>query len=167
MTSLPNGFVSPKQADGTPFPDSLESVTGTESMPFGERLRRYRLFRQLSISALARAAKLAKSHVSMLEAGKRQPGYTAAWRLAGALGIPGVEVMLFMFYAHMARETAPGPAGGGLSLQEYLRVMAINSVWGGAFPIQRSMWTPKWGRKRIESFTPPGIIAPQPFTRAR
>ena len=167
MTSLPNGFVSPKQADGTPFPDSLESVTGVEPIPFGERLRRYRRYRNLSISALARTAKLAKSYISMMEAGKRFPGYKSARRLVAALGIPGCEIMLFMSYAHMARETAPAPSGGGLSVDEYLRVVALNTLTMGPCPLEKAMWTPKWGRKRIESFTPPGIIAPAAFTRAR
>ncbi len=135
MNSSPDGFESKTEVPPSEPSDSLDSVTGEESIPFGERLRKYRLYRKLSISELARRAGIAKSYVSMLESGKRMPGAKAAWRLAGALNIPGEDVFMFVLYGHEAKQTQ---AGRGLSVQEYMQTIALNAVTGGPCFLERA-----------------------------
>lgn len=165
MNSSHNGFVPTKQEDGAPHPDSLDSVTGEEHIPFSERLRKYRLFRKLSISELARRAGLAKSYVSMLESGKRMPGAKAAWRLAFALEVPGDDMLLFVLYGHEAKQTQ---AGRGISRQEYMQTIALSAVTGGPCIFESRFWGPNRGKRSLQSFTKRGfILRGPPFTRVR
>src|SRR4051812_41709202 len=54
----------------------------------GQRLRRLREERGLSLSALARAAGLGKATLSGLEHGTRNPTLETLYAVAGALGVP-------------------------------------------------------------------------------
>lgn len=155
MNSASEEPVAQKAAEPPGPPDSLLGVTGTESMPFGERLKKYRCFRKLSIGELARRAGLAKSYVSMLEAGKRQPGRQAAWRLGGALGMPGPDILLFLSYAHMSKEMARTINGKGISYHEYMGARVIDAAMGGATPLEKAFWCRNWTQKRSEGFTNP------------
>ena len=176
MNSSPNGFDSQKVApppakEPTPPPeppDSLAAVTGTDEMPFAQRLNRYRLFRKLSISELARRAKITKSYLSMLEAGKRLPGRKAAWYLANALEIPGGDFFLFLLYAHKAKSTEQSQGAKGVSHREYMQVACLNVVLGGASYAEKSFWGPNWTRRQLKAFTNQGLIpSGQPFTGMR
>lgn len=155
MNSAPEQPVSQEPARPPEPPDSLLGVTGTESMPFGERLKKYRCFRKLSIGELARRAELSKSYICMLEAGKRQPGRQAAWRLAGALGMPEADLLLFVSYAHMSKEMARTIDGKGVSYHEYMGARFIDAVMGGATPLEKAFWRRNWTQKRSEGFTNP------------
>ena len=178
MNSSPDGSAgfdpkksTPESKAPTPPPeppDSLGNVTGIDEIPFAQRLKKYRLFRKLSISELARRAKVAKSYVSMLEAGKRLPGRKAAWHLAKALEIPAEDFFLFMMYAHKAKSTEQSQGDKGVSHREYMQVAVLDAVLGGAGYSEKSFWGPNWGRRRLKAFTNQGLIpSGQPFTRGR
>ena len=161
MTCSPDGFdsqngvpppVEPPKPPPAP-PDSLASVTGTEFIPFRERLQKYRQYRKISISELARRAGLAKSFVSMLEAGKRVPGRKAAWRLAGALAVPPDEILLFVNYAHLAKETERPQDGKTIPVHEYINARGLDMLFGGASLVETGFWAPNWLQKRMKAFT--------------
>ncbi|WP_433617598.1 helix-turn-helix domain-containing protein [Dactylosporangium sp. CA-139114] len=69
------------------------SRTGAESA-VGERLRRMREARGLSLSALARAAGIGKATLSGLEHGTRNPTLETLYAVAGALGVPLTALVL-------------------------------------------------------------------------
>ncbi|MFI5910240.1 helix-turn-helix domain-containing protein [Dactylosporangium sp. NPDC051541] len=60
----------------------------------GERLRRMREQRGLSLSALARAAGIGKATLSGLEHGTRNPTLETLYAVAGALGVPLTALVL-------------------------------------------------------------------------
>lgn len=63
-----------------------KGMSGTKG-PFGARVQFLRKRVGLQQADLARAARLSLSYISMIEQGQRTPSYTAAQRLAEALGV--------------------------------------------------------------------------------
>jgi XRE family transcriptional regulator, regulator of sulfur utilization len=56
--------------------------------PVARNLRRWRMVRGMTLSALAVEAGVAKSTVSLIERGCGNPSIDTVWALAGALGVP-------------------------------------------------------------------------------
>ena len=56
--------------------------------PIARNLRRWRLTREMTLSALAEEAGVAKSTVSLIERGQGNPSIDTVWALAAALGVP-------------------------------------------------------------------------------
>jgi transcriptional regulator with XRE-family HTH domain len=56
--------------------------------PIARNLRRWRLTRELTLTALAEQAGIAKSTVSLIERGQGNPSIDTVWALATALGVP-------------------------------------------------------------------------------
>jgi XRE family transcriptional regulator, regulator of sulfur utilization len=56
--------------------------------PIARNLRRWRMTREMSLSALAEQAGVAKSTVSLIERGQGNPSIDTVWALAAALGVP-------------------------------------------------------------------------------
>lgn len=56
--------------------------------PLARNLRRWRITRDLTLSALAERAGVAKSTVSLIERGQGNPSIETVWALAHALGVP-------------------------------------------------------------------------------
>jgi transcriptional regulator with XRE-family HTH domain len=56
--------------------------------PIARNLRRWRMTREMTLSALAAQAGVAKSTVSLLERGRGNPSIQTVWALASALGVP-------------------------------------------------------------------------------
>jgi len=56
--------------------------------PIARNLRRWRQTRELTLSALAEQAGVAKSTVSLIERGQGNPSLDTVWSLAAALGVP-------------------------------------------------------------------------------
>jgi len=71
-------------------------------------IRRERELAQISLSALAAKAGLAKSTLSQLEGGKGNPNVETLWALATALGIPFSS----LFEAASSRPRGADPRGG-------------------------------------------------------
>lgn len=74
-------------------PDMLHDdvVSGSAKVPIqpiASNLKRLRAERDLSLSALARKAKVSKSTLFNLERGDGNPAVDTLWALAGALGVP-------------------------------------------------------------------------------
>ncbi|MGI5242557.1 helix-turn-helix domain-containing protein [Dactylosporangium sp. CA-139066] len=65
-----------------------------EPATVGERLRRLRESRGVSLSALARAAGIGKATLSGLEHGTRNPTLETLYAVAGALGVPLTALVL-------------------------------------------------------------------------
>ncbi|GAA4249893.1 helix-turn-helix domain-containing protein [Dactylosporangium darangshiense] len=66
----------------------------SEPSEVGERLRRLREARGVSLSALARAAGIGKATLSGLEHGTRNPTLETLYAVAGALGVPLTALVL-------------------------------------------------------------------------
>jgi transcriptional regulator with XRE-family HTH domain len=62
--------------------------SGSAVAPIARNLRRWRLARALTLSALAEHAGVAKSTVSLIERGQGNPSIDTVWALASALGVP-------------------------------------------------------------------------------
>jgi transcriptional regulator with XRE-family HTH domain len=56
--------------------------------PIARNLRRWRITRGMTLSALAEQAGVAKSTVSLIERGQGNPSIDTVWALAAALGVP-------------------------------------------------------------------------------
>jgi transcriptional regulator with XRE-family HTH domain len=56
--------------------------------PIARNLRRWRTTREMTLSALAEQAGVAKSTVSLIERGQGNPSIDTVWALAAALGVP-------------------------------------------------------------------------------
>jgi XRE family transcriptional regulator, regulator of sulfur utilization len=56
--------------------------------PIARNLRRWRQTREMTLSALAEQAGVAKSTVSLIERGQGNPSIDTVWALASALGVP-------------------------------------------------------------------------------
>jgi XRE family transcriptional regulator, regulator of sulfur utilization len=56
--------------------------------PIARNLRRWRMARDMTLSALAEQAGVAKSTVSLIERGQGNPSIDTVWALAAALGVP-------------------------------------------------------------------------------
>jgi transcriptional regulator with XRE-family HTH domain len=56
--------------------------------PIARNLRRWRMTREMTLSALAQQAGVAKSTVSLIERGQGNPSIDTVWALASALGVP-------------------------------------------------------------------------------
>jgi transcriptional regulator with XRE-family HTH domain len=56
--------------------------------PIARNLRRWRVTRGMTLSALAEQAGVAKSTVSLIERGQGNPSSDSVWALAAALGVP-------------------------------------------------------------------------------
>ncbi|MGC0273325.1 helix-turn-helix domain-containing protein [Pseudactinotalea sp. Z1739] len=59
-----------------------------EGPPLSSNLQKWRMRRQLSVSALARAAEISKSTVSELERGLGNPSLDTLWAIAKTLNVP-------------------------------------------------------------------------------
>lgn len=73
MSSRPCGTTSP-------VPGAVQ--------PIARNLRRWRMTREMTLSALAEQAGVAKSTVSLIERGQGNPSIDTVWALAAALGVP-------------------------------------------------------------------------------
>jgi XRE family transcriptional regulator, regulator of sulfur utilization len=58
------------------------------AQPIARNLRRWRTIREMTLSALAEQAGVAKSTVSLIERGQGNPSIDTVWALASALGVP-------------------------------------------------------------------------------
>ena len=67
--------------------DRNSSVEGAVH-PIARNLRRWRMTREMTQSALAEQAGVAKSTVSLIERGQGNPSIDTVWALAAALGVP-------------------------------------------------------------------------------
>lgn len=61
---------------------------------FGQAIRRFRAYRQISQERLSQESGLDRSYISLLERGLRQPSLTTLLLLAEALDISASELML-------------------------------------------------------------------------
>lgn len=68
--------------------DLAAAATAGPIRPVAENVRRLRLERGLSLSALARAAEISKSTLFSLEQGRGNPAIETLWALAQALSVP-------------------------------------------------------------------------------
>ena len=64
-------------------------------MNIGHALRVCRLAKKLSLDALAEAAGLSQSYLSMIEAGKREPTIPTLEKISSALGVP-LPILFFL-----------------------------------------------------------------------
>jgi transcriptional regulator with XRE-family HTH domain len=60
----------------------------TAVQPIARNLRRWRLTREMTLSALAEQAGVAKSTISLIERGQGNPSIDTVWALASALRVP-------------------------------------------------------------------------------
>src|SRR5271166_3811697 len=67
--------------------DRTSAVDGAVQ-PIARNLRRWRMTRELTLTALAEQAGVAKSTVSLIERGQGNPSIDTVWALAAALGVP-------------------------------------------------------------------------------
>src|SRR6185312_5996767 len=67
--------------------DTTTAVAGAVQ-PIARNLRRWRTTREMTLSALAEQAGVAKSTVSLIERGQGNPSIDTVWALASALGVP-------------------------------------------------------------------------------
>ena len=67
---------------------------------FGERLRELRLERHVNQDELAHRAGLHRSHIGLLENGKRDAQLTTVFRLASALEVPPSQLLDFTVDLH-------------------------------------------------------------------
>ncbi|HTZ87075.1 MAG TPA: helix-turn-helix domain-containing protein [Solirubrobacteraceae bacterium] len=67
--------------------DTTTAVQGAVQ-PIARNLRRWRTTREMTLSALAEQAGVAKSTVSLIERGQGNPSIDTVWALASALGVP-------------------------------------------------------------------------------
>lgn len=74
----------------------------------GHAIRALRQARKLNVSALAAAAGIRQPHMSLIEAGKRQPSDTVATRLAAALGCDDLRAI----------QTSPGEQPVPVSVED-------------------------------------------------
>lgn len=74
------------ESDSTPGTDPGAAVVGV-------RVRALRERRELTLSALARAAGIGKASLSELEQGRRNPTLATLYALAGPLGVPLVDLL--------------------------------------------------------------------------
>lgn len=81
-------------------------------MSFPELLQHYREYRLMTMSDLGLKAGMTKSHISMLEAGKRKPGMKVIQKLATALGLTGEDNKWFTERAIIASRMPKGKGGG-------------------------------------------------------
>ena len=73
--------------------DRTRSTEGAVQ-PIARNLRHWRLTRELTVSALAERAGVAKSTVSLIERGQGNPSIDTVWALATALGVPFASLFL-------------------------------------------------------------------------
>ena len=64
-----------------------------DSKAVGRVIRRYRMQRGLSQEVLSGLAAIARSHLSMIETGHKQPNFETIWRIAEVLGIRPSELV--------------------------------------------------------------------------
>lgn len=67
--------------------DRTSAVPGAVQ-PIARNLRRWRMTREMTLSALAEQAGVAKSTISLIERGQGNPSIDTVWALASALGVP-------------------------------------------------------------------------------
>jgi transcriptional regulator with XRE-family HTH domain len=75
--------------------DEFAEAVAMHKMTFPALLRHLRERQLMSMGELARQAGMAKSHISMLEAGKRRPGMKVIQGLGKALALTGDDYRLF------------------------------------------------------------------------
>src|SRR4029077_11631998 len=70
--------------------ESCDRTTAVQGavQPIARNLRRWRTMRDMTLSALAEQAGIAKSTVSLIERGQGNPSIDTVWALAAALGVP-------------------------------------------------------------------------------
>ena len=71
----------------------IEIMKG-EAIKLGMNLKRIRIKKEISQGDIARALKVARSFVSDLENGKRNPTLTTISKLAKALGVSASELLM-------------------------------------------------------------------------
>jgi transcriptional regulator with XRE-family HTH domain len=72
---------------------SLSTMQSGYARQFGEQLRRLRVARNVSQEALADAAKLHRTHISLIERGQRSVRLETIERLARALNLQPAKLM--------------------------------------------------------------------------
>lgn len=94
----------------TPVNEVIEGMARLR-MSFPDLLQHLRESHLMTMSELAQKAGMAKSHISMLEAGTRRPGMKVIQKLGAALGLTGEDERLFTERAIIASRrpaTKPG-----------------------------------------------------------
>lgn len=92
--------------------DGFVEILAMHRMTFPELLRHLRERQLMSMGELARQAGMAKSHISMLEAGKRRPGMKVIQSLGRAMALTGEDYSMFMERALIASRMPKGrPCG--------------------------------------------------------
>lgn len=92
--------------------DEFAEAVAMHQMTFPALLRHLRERQLMSMGELARQAGMAKSHISMLEAGKRQPGMKVIRGLASALALSGADHTMFTERALIASRKPKGSQAG-------------------------------------------------------
>jgi transcriptional regulator with XRE-family HTH domain len=106
-----------------------------KSQDLGERLRKLRESRDMSMRALAEASGLSANALSMIEHGRTSPSVSTLYKLADALSVP---VTTFF----------------GVEVQRQ-QVIFLKSHEGVRVPIERGLWEGRGGEKftgRVEPF---------------
>ena len=82
-----------------------------DNLAIGITIKRLRLERNLSQDVLSGFANIARSHLSMIENGAKQPNLETLWKIAFALGIKPSELVAIiekeMISAQQASELPP------------------------------------------------------------
>lgn len=92
--------------------DGFAEAVALHQMTFPALLRHLREHQFMSMGELARQAGMAKSYISMLEAGKRRPGMRVLQNLAGALGLTDAGRRMFAERALLASRRPKVSQGG-------------------------------------------------------
>src|SRR5450759_4404402 len=86
--TTPGAWKVTARMTGASLPCDRTSFVDGAVQPIARNLRRWRMTRELTLSALAAQAGVAKSTVSLIERGQGNPSIDTVWALASALGVP-------------------------------------------------------------------------------
>lgn len=125
--------------------------------PLSRNLRKWRLRRGLSASALARAANISKSTVSELERGQGNPSLDTLWSLARALD---VALGAFFVEPEVSGETRVlRLANASVIAKDGDRYSAqLLANWPGGGDVELAIITLKAGARRDSKGNSPGVL---------
>lgn len=125
--------------------------------PLSRNLRKWRLRRGLSASALARAANISKSTVSELERGQGNPSLDTLWALARALNVAlgaffvGSQVPDETRVLRLSNASVIAKDGDGYVAQ-------LLASWPGDGDVELAVITLKAGARRDSQGNSPGVL---------
>lgn len=67
-----------------------------DDLAIGRVIRRERIARNLSQEVFSGLTGMARSHLSMIENGKKQANFETLWRISNTLGVPPHELVLMI-----------------------------------------------------------------------